>query len=59
MPATKFTQTQISDASKVISLLQLEAKKVSEERIKKILLTAGCEIADLFLEKKRADAKAA
>lgn len=59
MPATKSSQTEISDASKVISFLQLGAKKVSDERIKKILLTAGCEIADLFLEEEEAAAKAA
>lgn len=59
MPATKSSQTEISDASKVISLLQLGAKKVSDERIKKILLIAGCEIADLFLEGEEAAAKAA
>ena len=58
MPATKSSQTEISDASKVISFLQLGAKKVSDERIKKILLTAGCEIADLFLEEE-SEAKAA
>jgi hypothetical protein len=52
-------RTEALDAAKVISALQVEAKKISDERIKKILLTAGCEIADLFLKAKRRVMRAA
>ena len=43
----------------VISTLQEQAKNTSTDAVKKILLTAGCEIADLALEQSQAGSKAA
>lgn len=38
------------EAMKLIDLLQEQARRSPNDRIRQILLTAGCQIADLVLE---------
>lgn len=59
MPAAESAQIDIAEAYKVVSLLQKGAKKITDQKIKKLVLTAGCEIADLVLESEVAVKRAA
>lgn len=55
------SQNSVSPATalKIVSLLQKQAKAVTDSNVKKILLTAGCEIADVVIKQEGAVRKAA
>lgn len=46
-------------ALKAISSLEKQAKQTSTDAVKKVLLSAGCEIADLVLKSSQAGREAA
>ena len=55
------SQKSVSPATalKIVSLLQKQAKAVTDTNVKKILLTAGCDIADVVIKQEVSIRKAA
>lgn len=55
------SQKAISPATaiKLVSILEKQAKAVTDSNVKKILLSAGCDIADVVLKQEGLSRKAA